>query len=105
MRAARIVVALRYDASATSARLCLQCLWGEVSSVYSLYARRAAAPFAAMDWYRCGKTYGELLSAASSRTRSTEYGFAKPSLASKPSRPPARGLVPSLFGPATSALL
>ena len=27
MRAVRIVVALRYNASATSARLCLQCLW------------------------------------------------------------------------------
>ena len=50
---------------------------GEVSSVYSLYARRAAALFAARDSDRCGRSYGELLSAASSRTRSTECGFAK----------------------------
>ena len=43
---------------------------GEVSSVYSLYARRAAALFAAMDSDRCGRAYDEFLSAASSRTRS-----------------------------------
>ena len=49
---------------------------GEVSSVYSRYARRAAALFAAMDSDRCGRAYDELLSAASSRTRSTECGFA-----------------------------
>ena len=49
---------------------------GEVSPVYSLYARRAAALFAARDSDRCGRSYGELLSAASSRTRSTECGFA-----------------------------
>jgi hypothetical protein len=77
---------------------------GEVSSVYALYARRAASPFAAMGWYHCDKAYDEFLSAASSRTRSTECGFAKPSLASKPLRPPARGLAPSFLGPATSAL-
>ena len=50
---------------------------GEVSSVYSLYARRAAALFAAMDSDRCGRPFDESLSAASSRTRSTECGFAK----------------------------
>ena len=44
--------------------------------MYSLYARRAAALFAAMDSDRCGRAYDELLSAASSRTRSTECGFA-----------------------------
>ena len=48
--------------------------------MYALYARRAAALFAAMAWYRCGRAYGESLSAASSRTRSTECGFAKAKL-------------------------
>ena len=42
---------------------------GDVSSVYSLYARRAASPFAAMDSDRCKGPYDELLSAASSCTR------------------------------------
>ena len=73
----RIIVSLCYNASATTSALGLQCLWGEVSSVYSLYARRAAALFAARDSDRCGRSYGELLSAASSRTLSTECGFAK----------------------------
>ena len=41
---------------------------GEVSSVYTLYARRAASLFAAMDSDRCGRAYDEFLSAASSRT-------------------------------------
>ena len=76
----RIIVSLRYDASATTSALCLQCLWGEVSSVYSLYARRAAPLFAAMDSDRCRRAYDESLSAASSRTRNTECGFAKAKL-------------------------
>ena len=44
---------------------------GEVSPVYSLYARRAAALFAAMDSDRCGRAFDESLSAASRRTRNT----------------------------------
>ena len=48
--------------------------------MYSLYARRAAALFAAMDSDRCRRAYDEFLSAASSRTRSTECGFAKAKL-------------------------
>ena len=73
MRAARIIVSLCCDDVCALLAVPL----GEVSSVYALYARRAAPLFAAMDWYRCGNTYGELLSAASSRTLSTECGFAK----------------------------
>ena len=56
---------------------------GRGSSVYSLSARRAASFFAAMAWYRCGRPFDESLSAASSRTRSTECGFAKAKLEQK----------------------
>ena len=47
---------------------------GEVSTVYALYARRAAALFAAKDSDRCGRPFDESLSAASSRTQCFESG-------------------------------
>ena len=60
--------------------------------MYTLYARRAASPFAAMGWYHCDKAYDEFLSAASSRTRSCECGLNQACLGilASPSRPAAR---------------
>ena len=99
----RIIVSLCYNASATTSALCLQCLWGEVSSVYALYARRAAPLFAARDSDRCGRASDEFLSAASSRT-SNAMGLINSFAFARGRRPAPLGLVASFLGPATSSL-